>query len=157
MRLDAARAVAVTALVNGVCVIAAPMLVATMVTMNAMDAPVHPGGVEGVRIEIRHVLEGLMLLQPLAAVAAWRTWVHAARWCAGRGRGGSGIAESVAFACGIALLVLLPGILRHPAEAPPYVIVYGGIAATVGLGIGLCLYLTAAATLWICGWGRSAP
>ena len=157
MQLAPARAGAITALVKPVLVIVAPLVLASLIATTSMDAPVRPGGAEGLWLQVRDVLRGLMLLLPLGAVAAWRTWVHAARWCAGRGRGGSGIAEAVAFACGIALLVLLPGSLRRPLEAPPYVIVYGGIAAVVGLAVGLVLYLAAAETLRLCGWPPPKP
>ena len=153
MQLAPARAAAITALVNGVLVVVAPLVLAILIATTSMDAPVRPGGAEGLWLQVRDVLRGLMLLLPLAALAAWRTKVHAARWCAGRGRGGLGIAEAAGLGCGIALWVLLPGILRSPIKAPPYVVVYGGIGAAVGLAVGLLLWIAAASTLGLCGWG----
>jgi hypothetical protein len=156
MRLEAPRAVAIVALVNGLTVVIAPLLFAFIAAAHSMDAPVRPGGSEGVLLEVRDVVSGVMLLLPFAAVTAWRTGVHAGRWCVARGSGAQGIAESIAFACGLALLILLPGSLRHPAAAPPYVIFYGGLAALIGFGVGLALWITAATTLWACGWGSGA-
>ena len=43
----------------------------------------------------------------------------------------------------LALLYLAPGIVRRPAEAPPYVIAYGGAALLLGVVVGLFLRTTA--------------
>ncbi len=52
-------------------------------------------------------------------------------------------------ACGFAgaLLVLLPGILTKPTQAPPYVIAYGGLAAVLGLAVGVILWVTGTVAL----------
>jgi hypothetical protein len=46
-----------------------------------------------------------------------------------------------------AVIVLLPGILTQPTQAPPYLLVYGGLAAVVGLGVGVVLWIGATVTL----------
>ena len=43
----------------------------------------------------------------------------------------------------LALLYLAPGIVTRPAEAPPYVIAYGGAALLLGVVVGLFLRTTA--------------
>jgi hypothetical protein len=47
----------------------------------------------------------------------------------------------------IAIWILRYGIMTRPAEAPPYIIVYGGAALILGLAIGLILRMTAILTL----------
>jgi hypothetical protein len=84
-----------------------------------------------------------VLLLPLATLAAWRTWVHATRWRARRIAGWLGVAEAGATGFLIALIYLAQGILTRPTEAPPYVLVYGGLALILGLLVGLVLQLTA--------------
>jgi hypothetical protein len=86
-------------------------------------------------------------LSPFAMAAAWRTFVHARRWFERGTRGAQGVLEAAA--CGFigALLVLLPGILTRPGQAPPYVLVYGGLAAALGLGVGAILWCAATAVL----------
>jgi hypothetical protein len=78
-------------------------------------------------------------LVPLALIASWRTRVHAKRWLSNEGRGWRGVLE--AGGCGflIALAVLMPGIIRTPLLAPPYVTVYGSAAFVLGLAVGFVL------------------
>jgi hypothetical protein len=47
----------------------------------------------------------------------------------------------------IAIWILRRGIATRPADAPPYVIAYGGAAAVIGLTIGLILRTAAVLTL----------
>ena len=54
---------------------------------------------------------------------------------------GSGGGWSVRLDAGV--LYLAPGIVRRPAEAPPYVIAYGGAALLLGLVVGLVGDMTA--------------
>jgi len=81
----------------------------------------------------------IVLISPLALVAAWRTWVHAARYRSGHGRAWQGVLEAGAAGFVIALFVLAPGIAMQPTKAPPYVVFYGGAALVLGLAIGLVL------------------
>jgi hypothetical protein len=82
-------------------------------------------------------------VSPFAMAAAWRTFVHTKRWFESGAVGWRGVLE--AGACGFiaAVIVLLPGILTRPLQAPPYVIAYGGISAVLGLVIGVVLWTTA--------------
>jgi hypothetical protein len=91
---------------------------------------------------------GLVLL-PFAAIAAWRTWVHAKRWP--QERGWQGVAEAGLCGLGTGLLYLAPGIVTHPMEAPQFVIIYGGAALILGLLVGLFLRMTAVVILRLQG------
>ena len=88
---------------------------------------------------------------PLALMAGWRTWVHAKRRLEGRGSGWRGVIEGGGLGFCVALLMLLPGILTHPLQAPPYVAAYGGIAAVFGLVVGIVLRFTALIALRFAG------
>ena len=83
------------------------------------------------------------VMLPFAAVAAWRTWVHAKRRLALGTSGWRGVGE--AGACGLVsvLVVTMPGILTHPAQAVPYVLALGAYAVLCGLLIGLLLRMSA--------------
>ena len=89
----------------------------------------------------------LMGLAPFAMAAAWRTFVHTRRWLESGSRGAQGILEGAACGFAGAVLVLLPGILTKPAQAPPYLIAYGGLAAVLGLAVGAVLWCSATLTL----------
>ena len=64
----------------------------------------------------------IMGLAPFAMAAAWRTFVHARRWLERGLRGAQGILEGAACGFAGAVLVLLPGIVTHPTQAPPYLL-----------------------------------
>jgi hypothetical protein len=76
---------------------------------------------------------------PLSLVAAWRTRMYARRYMRGEGTGWRGVAEAGALGFAVAILVLSRGILMRPAEAPPYILFYGGIAVLLGLAVGCVL------------------
>lgn len=61
--------------------------------------------------------------------------------------GAQGILEGAACGFAGAVLVLLPGIVTHPTQAPPYLLAYGGLAAVVGLAVGVVLWIGASLTL----------
>jgi hypothetical protein len=76
---------------------------------------------------------------PFATIAAWRTWVYATRWQDEKRGSWLAVLEAGAWGLAVALLVLAPGIVTRPMDAPPYVIAYGGFALLVGLVLGLIL------------------
>src|SRR5213592_2665097 len=84
---------------------------------------------------------------PVALLAGWRTWVHASRFRDGKGTGWQGVVEAGGLGLTLALVVLARGIVTRPAEAPPYVIFYSGVALILGLAIGLILRVTALTVL----------
>ena len=85
----------------------------------------------------------IFVLLPFALLAGWRTWVYAKRWCDRHDRGWRAVGEAGACGLILALLFLARGIVTRPAEAPPYVIVYGGAALLLGVLAGLILRTTA--------------
>lgn len=86
-------------------------------------------------------------LAPFAMAAAWRTFVHARRRLERGAHGAQGILEGAACGFAGAVLVLLPGIVSRPTQAPPYLLAYGGLAAVVGLAVGVVLWIGASLTL----------
>lgn len=84
---------------------------------------------------------------PFAGLAGWRTWVHARRYRSGEGTGWQGVLEAGALGFLIALSALSVGIVTHPVQAVPYVIVYGGAAFVIGLLLGVVLRGAAIVTL----------
>ena len=86
-------------------------------------------------------------LAPFAMAAAWRTFVHAQRWLALGSSGVRGILEGAGCGFAGAVVVLLPGIVTKPTQAPPYVLAYGGLAAILGLAAGAVLWISAMVTL----------
>jgi hypothetical protein len=144
------RTAIIVALVNAVVVYLLPLAFAGAVALLVPDfgnQSSHVVGVDPDRARVwsnRIQLIGayLMGLAPFAMAAAWRTFVHARGWLERGAFGVWGILE--AGVCGFAgaLLVLLPGILTKPGQAPPYVIAYGGLAAAVGLAVGVVLWIT---------------
>jgi hypothetical protein len=91
----------------------------------------------------------LAILSMFAAPAAVRTFVHARRWLESGRSGVQGILEAGLCGFGGALVVLMPGIVTRPTEAPPYVVAYGGLATVLGLCVGVVLWLTATIVLWL--------
>jgi hypothetical protein len=93
---------------------------------------------------------------PLAAIAAWRTWVHATRWLNQR-RAWWGVAEAGAlggvFVGGMLGSAAIAAAARGSGSiwAIPAIALYAGIGACVGLLVGLILQLTAVLLLTIAG------
>jgi hypothetical protein len=129
------------AIVNGAVVFLPPFALILLSSAGSRPIWVSTG-----QVVVEFVEFGLVTVA-LAALASWRTWVHAIRWQAGRGRGWQGVAEAAACGVLLAIMYLAPGIVTRPAEAPPYVIFYGGAAAVLGCLVGLLLRSTAAVVM----------
>jgi len=84
---------------------------------------------------------------PLSFIAGWRTYVHARRWLIVQKHSWDGVFEAAVCGFVCALPILAPGIVTQPAKAPPYILVYGGLGAIIGLIVGLVLRTTALLTL----------
>ena len=97
-------------------------------------------GVWSTRVQL--IAAYLMGLAPFAMAAAWRTFVHARRWLEHGSYGLSGILEGGLCGLAGAVLVLLPASIMKPTQAPPYLIAYGGLAAILGLAVGVVLWIT---------------
>jgi hypothetical protein len=127
----------VAAAVNGALVFLVPVALAAYA--SSVDTAVRPEGWPQTRAWLAGLVGAGAVASPFVMVAAWRTWVHARRLRQGLGTGWSGVLEAGALGLALALLVLAPGIVFRPLEAPPYVVAYGGGAVVVGLTIGLVL------------------
>lgn len=149
------RPATLAALVNAVIVYLLPLALAGAIAIFASDysnGGTRVVGVDPDRAAVwsgrLQVLRGYFFgLAPFAMVAAWRTFVHARRWLEKGSRGSQGILEGAACGFAGAVLVLLPGIVTKPAQAPPYLLVYGGLAAVLGLAAGTVLWISATLTL----------
>ena len=152
------RPAAVAALVNALVVYVLPLGFAAAVAFFASDhtnGSTRVVGVDPNRAFVwsqRVTFAGVYLigLSPFAFAAGWRTFVHANRWLDDRCWGAMGIVEGALCGFAGAIFVLLRGIVTKPAQALPYVAVYGGIAAVLGSIVGAILWVTAAITLQWC-------
>ena len=141
------RPEAVAALVNGLIVWLLPTGISALVTIGGglglgasdTNTTVHADGWTPLDPIMATALQFGLVTLPFAAVAAWRTWIHAKRRRELGTSGWQGVGE--AGACGLlAVLVLLgPGILSHPTLAMPFLLVYGAFAVLIGLLIGTLL------------------
>ncbi len=149
------RAATVAALVNALVVLLLPLGLMGTVALLApsfSNSGTHVVGLDPDRgavlaRRIQVTVAYVTALSPFAMAAAWRTFVHAKRWLERGDLGGQGILEGAACGFAGALLVLLPGILTKPTQAPPYVIAYGGLAAVLGLAVGVILWVTGTVAL----------
>jgi hypothetical protein len=142
------RSESVAAVVNGLLVMLLPLAVlvaGSSITLDNFDASVTASAPGPPRIwpMIPILIRTCAVLLPFALLAGWRTWVYARRWCDRQDRGWRAVAEAGACGLILALLYLAPGIVTRPAEAPPYVIAYGGAALLLGVVVGLFLRTTA--------------
>lgn len=138
------------AVVNAALVLLIPIGVVFVVSMGVESGnTVHaiPSGLQRALMNLYDIVAYLVAIVPVALLAGWRTWVHASRYREGTGTGWQGVVEAGGLGLTLALLVLARGIVTRPAEAPPYVIFYGGVALILGLAIGLFLRVTALTVL----------
>jgi hypothetical protein len=148
------RSLKVTAVVNGLVMGLLPltlMLLASLIPENTNTSATVHGGRGPMAAALITWMAMWKTLLPLALIAGWRTLVYARRWALRDNRVWRGVLE--AGICGFLylLLFLTPSIVKQPMKAPPYVVVYGGIAFFVGLAVGLILRLTALLVLKISG------
>jgi hypothetical protein len=143
---------AVAALVNGLIVWLLPTAISALFAIGGFGASdtnttVHADDWTPLDPIIATAVMFSAVMLPFAAVAAWRTWIHAKRRRELGTSGWRGVGE--AGACGLVtvLVVLTPGIFRHPTLAAPYLLVYGAYAVFCGLLIGLLLRVSALVVL----------
>ena len=132
------------ALVNGTIVLVMPLALAAAIAVAAAMGP-GSASVDGstlgrtLIVRLLGVVALLSSASPFAVIAAWRTWVHAGSYRLRQRGGWRGVAEAGAVGFLVALFILRWGIVNRPADAPPYIAVYGGLATIVGVAIGLIL------------------
>ena len=149
------RPATLAALVNAIIVYLLPLALVGAIALFASDYSNGSTRVVGVdpdraavwsrRIQI--IGAYIMGVAPFAMAAAWRTFVHARKWLESGSRGAQGILEGAACGFAGAVVVLLPSIVTHPTQAPPYLLAYGGLAAVLGLAVGVVLWIGASLTL----------
>lgn len=94
------------------------------------------------------LLAGLVgLAMPFAAIAAWRTFVHAKCYLMRRDDWWQGLVEAAGLGATIPILVLGRAIVLNPMQAPPYVFTSGAMGFGIGLAFGVVLTLVALAVL----------
>jgi hypothetical protein len=147
----------VAAYVNATLVLLVPVGLAVALSIgmwlspsNSASTTVHANPTppaEQVLLIVAGAMLFVVLFTPLAAIAGWRTWVHARRYRNLEGGGWQGVFEAGFVGFFIALWILRRGIETRPNDAPPYVIAYGSGAALIGITIGLILRTAAVITL----------
>jgi hypothetical protein len=146
----------IAAVTNGLLVFLSPIGLAVISALfentNTSVTVRPPLSFENVAARSYMLAAPVLLCAPFAALAAWRTWVHAVRWRAGLGSGLRGILEAGLTGLIPMLVYLLPGIVSRPAEAPPYVIAYGGMAFVAGLVVGAILWTAAIVVMHLASW-----
>jgi hypothetical protein len=145
---------AVAAGVNGCIVMALPLLAYVVAALQTDSGSVTARVSPLAEIIFREAAGLLFLLMPFAVLALLvgaRTKVHARACLEGRGKGWRGVGEAAATGALIAVVLLLPATARQPFSALPYVAVYGGGSAVLGLLLGLVLRASALITLRVCG------
>ena len=134
----------VAAAVNAAIVVLLPviLLAAGRMVLNPdtnTSATVRPPGASVIGPVILLLAQVAWWALPFATVAGWRTWVYATRWQGQRRGSWLAVAEAGGWGLAVALMILAPGIVTRPMDAPPYLIAYGGFAVLVGLVLGLVL------------------
>jgi hypothetical protein len=101
----------------------------------------------------RLTIGAIYVTAPLAAVAAWRTWVHATKWQMHH-RTWWGVAEAAAVGALLVIVLLVPPVLTAAIVLRSLwgfaaIAVYAAIGSLVGLVLGLMLQVTAMIVLKI--------
>ncbi len=132
------------ALVNGLLVLCLPWIVVfVMPHGSGGGVTVHAWPRLAVMLDL---IATVSLLGPFAALAAWRTWVHARHWLDGD-RCWRGVLEAGLTGFLVAFVAITPAIganwFRRPIVAVGYDLFYATVALLAGLGLGAILQLTA--------------
>jgi hypothetical protein len=162
----------VAALVNGLIVLTLPSVIsgaaatARTVGFRVRDTDwsvtVHPAGWTPLLPMVAALGDFGPVMLPFAAVAAWRTWVHARRWRAGRPTEWQGVWEAVA--CGVVTLLILvlprsarlvTALMTQPIQTLAYLVFSLLVAAVVGLVLGMLLDTAAILVLKMMTSGRA--
>lgn len=148
----------IAAAVNGIVVMLGPALIvyAGMMIWPNMNPPVRPPGASSLTDGINAIFLAIPLMSPFAAVAAWRTWVHAKKRRERGTSGLQGVAEGALFGFFVVAVPLMMAVGRSgratesPRIAMQYVLAYAIIGLLVGLAFGVILWFTAALVLKLC-------
>jgi hypothetical protein len=145
---------AIAAFLNGIVVMFGPALAAMMWPATSSNSvTVRPPGASDPMVGIMLMVAAIM--SPLAAVAGWRTWVHAKRRRDRGTLGLRGIAEAGLLGFSIVFIPIFVAVASHLSERPGltigYAAFYAGIGLVVGLVFGCVLWVFATIVLAVCG------
>jgi hypothetical protein len=114
-----------------------------------------------IKAAITYVFVFALLATPLAALASWRTLVHAQRFVTRQTTGWQGVFEAGALGFALTLPLVLPGVVARQFNPGTwgqpeafmlglaYVGAYGLFGLVLGLVLGFLLRLSAALTLFV--------
>lgn len=135
------------AIINALLVLVAPLVLTTVLRWNEPERAVAVAWVSGppphpVTKWLAGAAATMAPLAPIAAVAAWRTHVHARRLRLGQGMVWRGVGEAVALGL-VPMVLLLPVVAPRGLAGLEYAAAYGVLGALVGLAFGLLLAIAA--------------
>lgn len=141
------------AIANGLLVLTTPLLVIAVTQLTEEPRAVAVAWVsrpppKPVTQWMSAVALAVVLVSPLAAIAAWRTHAHAKRLRLGGGQRWRGLAEAVALGA-IPGMFLLPIAAERGVPGLGYAGAYIVLGAIAGLACGVVLTATALLVLWI--------
>lgn len=140
------------AIANACFVLASPFLVSMIFRWNEPERAVAVAWVSGpppdpVARWFAHVATTMVPVAPFAAVAAWRTHVHARLMRVGQGHAWQGVGEAAALGALVPMVLLLPIVAMRGLAGLAYVSAYGVLGALVGTTFGLVLAAVAMAVV----------
>lgn len=141
------------AIANGLLVLVAPLLYLTVTQLTEEPRAVAVAWVSGpppspVTRWMSIVALAAVPMSPLAAIAAWRTHIHATSLRLGTGQAWRGLVEAAALGA-VPGTLLLPVVAARGLPGLGYAGAYIVLGALVGLVCGAVLTATARLVLWI--------
>ncbi len=130
------------AIANTCVVLASPFLVSMILRWNEPERAVAIAWVSGpppgpVAQWLAYIAATMAPVAPFAAVAAWRTHVHARLMRVGQGHAWQGVFEAAALGALVPMVLLLPIVAMRGVAGLTYASAYGVLGALIGLTFGL--------------------
>ncbi len=146
------QAEALAAIANVCLVLASPSLAWMISRWNESERAVAIAWVSGpppgpLAQWFAYVAATMVPFAPFAAVAAWRTHVHARRMRLGQGHVWHGVGEAAALGALVPMVLLLPVVAERGLAGLAYASAYGVLGALVGTTFGLVLAAVAIAVV----------
>ena len=138
------RAEELAAMANACLVLASPSLLSMLAWWNRPESATVVAWVSGPPPDpmtqwLVPLLTITMLAAPFAAVAAWRTHVHARRLRVQQVASWQGVGEAAALGALVPMVILLPIVAMRGLAGLAYASGYGALGAIVGAMFGLVL------------------
>jgi hypothetical protein len=145
----------VAAVVNSLVVMLGPALAVLLLPVPGNSVTAYLPGTSVFAAVIKSVLIPAAFMSPFAAVALWRTWVHASQRRERGTTGLQGVAEAGLLGFSIVFVPIFIAVASHLSERPGltigYAAFYAGIGLVVGLVFGCVLWVFATIVLAVCG------